>query len=136
MVRGLGKGHCDRHPLVTQVRAEASLSPAAGTPCAAACIVACSHQQRGHPLGPEKASDVPGQVAALNEVAPGGGGGGGGGGVGVVLCCVVLCCVVLVLCGAWFCVSLRGVTWCCVVLCGGCVVVGCCIWMCFCVLCF
>ena len=31
MVRGLGKGHCDRHPLVTQVRAEASLSPAAGT---------------------------------------------------------------------------------------------------------
>ena len=43
MVRGLGKGHCDAHPLVTQVRAEASLSPVAGTPCAAACIVARSH---------------------------------------------------------------------------------------------
>ena len=33
VVQRLGKGHCDRHPLVAQVRAEASLSPAAGTPC-------------------------------------------------------------------------------------------------------
>ena len=31
------------HPLVAQERAEASLSPAAGTACAAACIVASSH---------------------------------------------------------------------------------------------
>ena len=50
----LGKGHNDCHPLVAQVRAEASLSTAAGTPCAAACVVARSHQQRGHPLGPTR----------------------------------------------------------------------------------
>ena len=46
-------GHCDRHPLVTQVRAEASLSPAAGTSSAAACIVARSHHN-DCPLGPHK----------------------------------------------------------------------------------
>ena len=46
MVRGLGKSHGDAHPLVTQVRAEASLPPAAGTACAAACIVAINvHHQ-------------------------------------------------------------------------------------------
>ena len=38
MVRGLGKGHGDAHPLMSEERAEASLSPAAGTACAAACI--------------------------------------------------------------------------------------------------
>ena len=46
VVLKLGKGHCDRHPLVAQVRAEASLSPAAGTHCAAACSDAWSHHKR------------------------------------------------------------------------------------------
>ena len=40
MVRGLGKGHCDAHPCILEVCTEASLSPAAGTACAAACVVA------------------------------------------------------------------------------------------------
>ena len=35
----------DRHPLVTQVRVEASSSPAAGTPCAAALIAVNIHHQ-------------------------------------------------------------------------------------------
>ena len=43
VVQRLDKGH--------QVRAEASLSPAAGTHCAAACFVACSHR-KDCPLGP------------------------------------------------------------------------------------
>ena len=67
MVRVLGKGHCDRHPLVTQVRAEASLSPAAGISRAAACIVASSHQQRGHPPGPHTTGRPPGQVVTLER---------------------------------------------------------------------
>ena len=69
MVRGLGKGQCDRHPLVTQVRAEASLSPSAGTSRAAACIVASSHQQRGYPLGPHTTGRPPGQVVTLERNA-------------------------------------------------------------------
>ena len=49
VVRGLGKGHCDAHPCILEVCTEASLSPAAGTACAAACVVACSHHQRRPP---------------------------------------------------------------------------------------
>ena len=43
MVRGLGKGHGDAHPFMPEHGTEASLSPAAGTACAAACIVTFSH---------------------------------------------------------------------------------------------
>ena len=40
-MRGLGKGHDEAHPCILKVCMEASLSPAAGTACAAACIVTC-----------------------------------------------------------------------------------------------
>ena len=104
VVRGLGEGHGDRHPLVTQHGTEASLSPAAGTACAAACIVAINvhHQplefltQKGYntvTLGWKRL------VVVVVCVWVGGGGGlggwmggvrwGGGGGVGwggVVVC--------------------------------------------------
>ena len=43
MVRGLGKGHGDAHPFMPQHGTDASLSPAAGTSCAAACIATFSH---------------------------------------------------------------------------------------------
>ena len=39
----LGKGHCHCHPLMAKKSAEASLFPAAGTSCAAACIATLSH---------------------------------------------------------------------------------------------
>ena len=71
VVQRLGKGHCDRHPLVTQVRAEASLSLAAGTSRAAACIDACSDQQRGRPLGPTNTARSPlNNLATLDKMAP------------------------------------------------------------------
>ena len=38
-----------------------------GTSRAAACIVASSHQQRGHPLGPHTTGRLPGQVVTLER---------------------------------------------------------------------
>ena len=51
VVLGLGKGHGDAHPCIAEVCAEASLPPTAGTACAAACFVVCSHHHRKPPAG-------------------------------------------------------------------------------------
>ena len=45
VVLGLGKGHRDAHPCILEVSTEASLSPAAGTACAAACIAINVHHR-------------------------------------------------------------------------------------------
>ena len=102
-VRGLGKGHCDAHPLVTQVRAEASLSPAAGTKCAADCIDA-KPSQRLHARATQKLWSPTLKWATLDKMAPCGGGGccgcGCGCGGGGECECECECCWLLVV-GCW-----------------------------------
>ena len=68
VVQTLGQGHRDCHPFMPQHGTEASLSPAAGTSCAAACIASSHHltSRKCH-----KAGDAPGQVATLDKMARG-----------------------------------------------------------------
>ena len=45
VVRTLGQGHRDAHPCISEVCTEASLSPAAGTACAASAVAINVHRQ-------------------------------------------------------------------------------------------
>ena len=60
----LGQCHCDCRPFVPEHRTEASLTPAAGTACAA--IVACSHRN-DCPLGPRELGRHTLKWAALDK---------------------------------------------------------------------
>ena len=75
VVRLVPPPHCDAHPCISEVCTEAPLSPAAGTACAAACFVACSHHQRRPPARATNTKVIP----DLSQNGHGGGGGGGGG---------------------------------------------------------
>ena len=75
VVRGLGKGHCDRHPLMEQARAEASLSPAAGTSVPPPASTRAAINNEATRQGQQTQLSHHGMnLATLDKMAPGGGG--------------------------------------------------------------
>ena len=98
VVTGRCEGSCDAQLLMSPPRALASLPAPAGTGCAAGSSDACSHHQRGYPLGfAQKNGLLTTQGNACLCKTPGGGGGvcgGGEEGRGRGVCVVVVVMVV------------------------------------------